>query len=80
MVETTQKFVEATNELKEIFMVEMTKQDVLDDISVEGFQALQLCNKLINLSNKLLVETAEKMSEMDRKLDKLLESKESKKN
>lgn len=75
MVETTRKFVEATNELKELMMVEIIKQDGLDDLPVEGFRALQLCNKLMDLSNKLLIETTDKMDEMDRKLDKLLESK-----
>lgn len=75
MVETTRKFVEATNELKELMMVEIIKQDGLDDFPVEGFRALQLCNKLMDLSNKLLIETTDKMDEMDRKLDKLLESK-----
>lgn len=75
MVETTRKFVEATNELKELMMVEIIKQDGLDDLPVEGFRALQLCNKLMDLSNKLLIETTDKMDEMDRKLDKLLELK-----
>lgn len=75
MVETTRKFVEATNELKELMMVEIIKQDGLDDLPVEGFRALQLCNKLMDLSNKLLIETTDKMDEMDRKLDKLLKSK-----
>ena len=75
MVETTQKMVEKTNELKKLMMAEMVKMDGLDDMSVEGFQALQLCNELVTLNNKLLVKNAEMMSEIDRKLDQLLKSK-----
>lgn len=75
MVETTQKMVEKTNELKKLMMTEMVKMDALDDMSVEGFQALQLCNELVTLNNKLLVKNAEMMSEIDRKLDQLLKSK-----
>ena len=72
MVETTKKFVETTNELKKLVVAEMVKDG---EITIEELQALQLYNKLVVLSNELLVKNAEMMSEMNNKLDKLLESK-----
>jgi hypothetical protein len=71
MVDLARKATEVTSKLKELCMIECVKQGALDDLPVEGIQALQLCNELVDLNNKLLIKNAEMMVQMSNKLNNL---------
>lgn len=77
----TNKAKEIVEEIKELktFCMKSIMTDVsFDYIDYDGFKALGTCMKLLDKCNDYMVDQAEMMDEMDRKLDKLLEISERK--
>ena len=71
MVETTKKLVSKMEECTELCMKEIFKPDSIEDLTCEGFQALQLLYAISRSSGELLIKQAETLEEMKEKLDKL---------
>ena len=72
---TTERLVEELNNLKSLCIEEVLKNGI-DNVDEKGFKAMQSTLKVIKLSNQLMIEQAEIMNDMNRKLDKLLEKTE----
>lgn len=68
---TANELVEELNNLKTLIAIEIANQDI-EYIDERGFKALQSSIKVINLSNKLMIEQAETLDKINSKLDKLL--------
>ena len=71
LTEKTKKIIEETNELKDIFMKQISF-DMLCDMSVEEYSMFQKMIKLMDLANDLVVEQAAAIDLIHEKLDKLL--------
>lgn len=72
MLETTKEFIEETNEIMDVMKKMMYEEDVLEDMDENTLKIYQISMKMVETSNKLLVEQAEIMESMNEKLDKLL--------
>lgn len=72
MLETTKEFIEETNEIMDVMKKMMYEKDVLEDVDENTLKIYQISMKMVETSNKLLVEQAEIMESMNEKLDKLL--------
>ena len=71
MTQTTERLVEEINNLKTLCIEEALKYNI-EGVDEQGLKAMQSSLKVINLTNQLMIEQAEMMEAMNRKLDKLL--------
>ena len=74
MTQTTKQLVDEINNLKGLCVEQILSQE-LDDIDEKGIKAAQTTLRVIRLSNQLMIEQAEMMEAINKKLDKLLEKK-----
>lgn len=76
MLETSKKFVEEVNELKDLCMGQIGNQEMLMNLDGDSLKLIQISMKLIDTSNELILKQAELMNKikyMEMKLDKILE-------
>lgn len=71
---TTERLVEELNNLK-VLCIEEALKNGIDGVDERGFKAMQSTLKVISLSNQMMIEQANMMDDMNKKLDKLLERK-----
>lgn len=76
MVETTKKFIEEVEELKND-VISKTAQDMFEDMDGDEFRMIQKLFRLLATSEELMMKQAEMLTSMNDKLEKLL-SKEGK--
>ena len=72
MKQTTRKLVDELNTLKALCIEEILSKDI-GDVDERGIKAMKSTLRVINLTNDLMMEQAEMMEDMNKKLDKLLE-------
>ena len=71
MVETTKKFIEEVEELKNDVIVK-TALNTFEEIDGDEFIMIQKLFKLLTTSEELMMKQAEMLTSMNNKLDKLL--------
>lgn len=64
--------VEEIKEMKDLCTEAIVKDIDFTDVDYKTFKALASCMTLLDMSCDYMIEQAEMMDEMDRKLDKLL--------
>lgn len=73
LTKTINKMVEEINGLKNYYIQEAMKTDMFTDMDSEEMALIWKMFKLMDLSTAAMVEQAEAMDDMTRKIDKLLE-------
>ena len=71
---TMKKMVEEIKGLKEYYIQKAMKTDMFTDMNSEEMALLWKVFKLMDLSTAAMVEQAEALDDMTRKIDKLLEN------
>lgn len=70
MKATSEKLVNATNELKD-FLIEVKMSESLAYMSEEEFKLMKLSLKLVDAANEHMIKNAEYMESIDKKLDRI---------
>lgn len=70
MKATSEKLVNATNELKD-FLIEVKMSESLAYMSEEEFKLMKLSLKLVDAANEHIIKNAEYMESIDKKLDRI---------
>lgn len=73
MKEAVIKFNEVTNELKDLVLKEGFNEETLMGLDENTLKAVQLCFKLMEASQQIMIKQAELMDNQDKKLDMILE-------
>ena len=71
MVETTKKFIEEVEELKNDVIVK-NSLNAFEEMGTDEFVMIQKLFKLLTTSEELMMKQAEMLTSMNNKLDKLL--------
>lgn len=72
MLETSKKLTETANEIIEVTTKQFTDLDTIMNMGADELKFVQLIIKYVNESSEYITRTAEMMTAIDGKLDKLL--------
>lgn len=72
MLETSKKLTETANEIIEVATKQFTDLDTIMNMGADELKFVQLIIKYVNESSEYITRTAEMMTAIDGKLDKLL--------
>lgn len=77
MLETSKELKMVTDKLMEICVKEMVTRENIENMSVSDFELAQNVMKLIQLSSQVTLELTTEIDSINKKIDMLLERKES---
>lgn len=73
MIESSEKFVEAMNGMKEVIAKEFVNSDAIKNMDSEQFNYFCSICKFVDAANELVTRQAEIINNINEKMDKLLE-------
>lgn len=73
MKEAVKKLIESTDELMNKLVKETVNSDTLKNMSADDLSEIKQCFKVIDASEEILLAEADKLDQIEDKLDKLLE-------
>lgn len=71
MVEKSKEVVKTGGEIINLIFEQVTKPETFMNMNPEEFALLKLCANYVTRSNELLIETAEVLERMDKRLEEL---------
>lgn len=72
MLETSKKYVDATNELNESFKAVFKEECDIKTLTPQTLALMQSYSKFVKASNEYVAKTSEMIDSIDNKLDELL--------